>query len=247
MKPPVLRSPALPATLALLAAWPLALAAADAELERRSFLAEELTAAKSKEFYLVLDADAPSIDLKIDGVRVHRFGLDRAEFGHLRTAGSGTWQWPAVSFRLVSEIPEPERPQIEVQRTDEEDKAADEKIKKALARGQKPAGELSRTAGEKVAELNRTEDPDAPTMYRLQFEPEMVLVVRGEPPQTDWRSRARRARYTLIEGWQGFGLWLADKPAPARVVVHLPPQDARRLFKALTPEIRLLIHVPPAE
>lgn len=247
MKPPARHARALPAALALLAACPLALAAADAELERRSFLAEELTAAKSKEFYLVLDAAAPSIDLKIEGVRVHRFELDRAEFGQLRTAGRGARQWPAVSYRLVSEIPEPERPQIEIQRADEEDKEQDEKIKKSLARGQKPAGELSKTAGEKVAELNRKEDPDAPTMYRLQFEPGLVLVVRGEPVQTDWRSHARRIRYTLIEGWQGFGLWLTDKPAPARVLVHLPPQDARRLFKALTPEIRLLIHVPPVE
>jgi hypothetical protein len=208
---------------------------------RLAYLTQELAAAKSKQFYLVFDEATPAIDLKIEGVRVHRFVLDRAEFGQSRLAGSGPRQWPAASFSLVSEVPEPDRPRIQVEKTDEADKARDAEIRKALARGEKPAGELSQTAGEKVARLYRTDDVDAPLTFRLQFEPDLVLVVRGEPRATDLGSRMRRVKYALQDGWQGFRLWLGDEPIATRVVVHLPPEDARRLFKVLVPEIRLLV------
>ena len=151
------------------------------------------------------------------------------------------WQWPAASFSLGSAEPDPERPRIQVEKADEADKARDAEIRKALARGEKPAGELSQTAGEKVARLYRTDDVDAPMTFRLQFEPDLVLVVRGEPRGTDLGSRVRRAKYALQDGWQGFRLWLDDEPIATRVVVHLPPEDARRLFKVLVPRIRLLV------
>jgi hypothetical protein len=208
---------------------------------RLEYLTEELAAAKSKQFYLVFDEVAPAIDLKIEGVRVHRFALDRAEFGQSRLAGTGPRQWPAVSFSLVSEVPEQDRPRIHVEKADEADKARDVVIRKALERGEKPAGELSQTAGEKVAQLYRTDDVDAPVTFRLQFEPDLVLVVRGEPRATDLDSRVRRAKYALLDGWQGFWLWLSGEPIATRVVVHLPPEDARRLFKVLVPQIRLLV------
>lgn len=222
-----------------------AAAAADVELERRSFLAAELAAAGSKQFYLVIDTAVPAIDLKIEGVRVHRFALDKAEFGRSRLAGEGPLQWPAVSFSLVSEIPEPDRPRIEVQKADESAKTRDASIKQAIAKGKQPAGELSQTAGEKVAQLYLTDDQEAPTVFRLQFEPDLVLAVRGEPREMDFGSRMRRIKYTLQEGWQGLGLWLADETIATRVVVYLPPQEARRLFKVLTPEIKLLVYAPP--
>jgi len=209
--------------------------------QRLEYLEQELAAAKSKQFYLVFDEAAPAIDLKIEGVRVHRFTLDRAEFGQPRLAGTGPRQWPAVSFSLVSEFPEPDRPRIRVEKADEADKARDAEIRKAIERGDKPAGELSQTAGEKVARLYRTDDADAPMTFRLQFEPDLVLVVRGEPRATDFGSRVRRVRYTLQDGWQGFWLWFNDEPIATRVVVHLPPEDARRLFKVVVPQIRLLI------
>ena len=214
--------------------------------ERRSFVTEELTAAKSQDFYLVFDGSAPALDLKIEGVRVHRFALDKAEFGQSRLAGAGRRQWPGVSFSLVSEIPEPDRPLIEVQQADETDKQQDESIRQAMAKGQKPAGELSQTAGEKIARLYQEDNAAAPMTFRLQFEPDMVLVVRGEPRAMDLGSRLRRVKYTLQEGWQGFYLWLTGKTVATRVVVYLPPEDARRLFKVLMPEIKLLVYAPPA-
>jgi len=212
---------------------------------RLAFLTEELAAAKSKQFYLVFDASGPAIDLKIEGVRVHRFALDRADFGQSRLAGAGPRQWPAASFRLVSEVPEPDRPQIKVEKAAAADKARDAAIKAALERGEQPAGELSQTAGEKVARLYQTDDADAPLTFRLQFEPDLVLVVRGEPRAMDLGSRTRRVKYALLDGWQGFSVWLRNEPVATRVVVHLPPEDARRLFKVLTPQIRLLVYAPP--
>ena len=227
--------------LGVAASWAAVAAGDDAAGRRAAYLSEELAAAKSKQFYLVFDDSAPAIDLKIEGVRVHRFALDRAEFGQSRLAGMGPRQWPAASFSLVSEVPEPDRPRIQVEKADESAKARDAEIRKALARGERPAGELSQTAGEKVAKLYRTDDAEAPLTFRLQFEPDLVLVVRGEPRATDFGSRVRRMKYALQDGWQGFFLWLRDEPIATRVVVHLPPEDARRLFKVLVPKIRLLV------
>jgi hypothetical protein len=234
------------AILGLFAATAFGDDTADDVRERRSFVTEELTAAKSQDFYLVFDGSAPALDLKIEGVRVHRFALDKAEFGQSRLAGAGQRQWPGVSFSLVSEIPEPDRPQVEIQQADETDKKQDESIRQAMAKGQTPAGELSQTAGEKIARLYQEDNAAAPMTFRLQFEPDMVLVVRGEPRAMDLGSRLRRVKYTLQEGWQGFYLWLTGKTVATRVVVYLPPEDARRLFKVLTPEIKLLIYAPPA-
>jgi len=233
------------AILGLFAATAFGDDTADDVRERRSFVTEELTAAKSQDFYLVFDGSAPALDLKIEGVRVHRFALDKAEFGQSRLAGAGQRQWPGVSFSLVSEIPEPDRPQVEIQQADETDKKQDESIRQAMAKGQKPAGELSQTAGEKVARLYQTDDEKAPLTFRLQFDPGLMVVVRGEPRAMDFGSRLRRVSYALQEGWQGFYQWLGNETTATRVVVYLPPEDARRLFKVLTPQIRLLVYAPP--
>ena len=231
--------------LMLLAAHAAAVPAADTTLARRSFLAQELAAAKSQKFYLVFDEHVPAIDLKIEGVRVHRFALDKAEFGQSRLADSGQRQWPAVSFSLVSEVPEPDRPRLQVQQADQADKEQDARIKQAITKGKKPAGELALTAGEKVAGLYEQDDETAPLTFRLQFEPDLVLVVRGEPRAADFGSRMRRIKYRLLEGWHGFGSWLIGKTVATRVVVYLPPEEARSLFKVLDPEIKLLVYAPP--
>ena len=233
----------------LLAAVPvLAHATVDPALQRKAYLAEELAAAKSEFFYLVFDPIEPALDLKIEGVRVHRFRLDRAEVGLPRLGGSSEPQWPAAAFALATKIPEPERPRIEVQKQAEADKALDAVIKQAIARGKKPAGELAETAGEKVAKQAKPPDPEAPVNFELEFEPGLVLVVRGEPDAGDLGSRLRRLRYALVEGWQGLGRSLVGKPRAARLVVELPPQDARRLWKVFVymPGLKLLVHAPPA-
>lgn len=223
-----------------------ALPASEAALQRQAYLAAELAAAKSGAFYLVFDPGAAALDLKIEGVRVHRFALDRADFGQSRFSGSGERRWPAVSYTLTTEIPEPERPRIEIQRQEDADKALDEAIQKAIARGKKPAGELPETAGEKVAKQAALDDPDAPLQFELEFDPGLVLVVRGEPAAAGFGDYMRRLGHSLVEGWEGLLLRFGgDRPA-ARIVAWLPPQDARRLQKALAPDLKLLLYSPPA-
>jgi hypothetical protein len=179
-------------------------------------------------------------------VRVHRFALERADFGQARFSGGGERRWPAVSYTLTTDIPEPERPRIEVQKQEDVDKALDEAIKKAIARGKKPAGELPETAGEKVAKQSALADPDAPLEFVLEFDPGLVLVVRGEPAAAGFGDYMRRLGHALVEGWEGLLLRFGDHPPTARIVAWLPPQDARRLQKALAPELKLLLYSPPA-
>jgi hypothetical protein len=233
----------------LMAAAPVAPAApADPAAQRKAYVAEELVAAKSESFYLVFDPIEPALDLKIEGVRVPRFRLERAEVGLPRLGGAGEPQWPAVAFALATKIPEPERPRIEVQKQAETDKAIDEAIKRAIARGTKPAGELSETAGEKVAKQVKPPDPEEPVNFELEFDPGLVLVVRGEPEPGDFASRLRGLRYAIVEGWQGVARSLSGKPRVTRLVVELPAQDARRLWKVFVymPGLKLLVYAPPA-
>lgn len=219
----------------------------DPAAQRKAYVSEELVAAKSESFYLVFDPTEPALDLKIEGVRVHRFQLERAEVGLPRLGGAGELQWPAAAFTLATKIPEPERPRIEVQKQAETDKAIDEAIKRAIARGTKPAGELSETAGEKVAKQVAPPDPDEPVNFELDFDPGLVLVVRGEPEPGDFASRLRSLRYAIVEGWQGAARSLSGEPRVTRLVVELPAQDARRLWKVFVymPGLKLLVYAPP--
>jgi len=235
------------------AAWLLLAAAAagatpDPAAQRKAYVAEELVAARSEFFYLVFDPIEPALDLKIEGVRVHRFRLERAEVGLPRLGSDGEPQWPAVAFALETKIPEPERPRIEVQKQAETDKAIDAAIKRAIARGTKPTGELSETAGEKVAKQVKPPDPEEPVNFELEFDPGLVLVVRGEPEPGDFASRLRGLRYAIAEGWQGVAHSLSGKPRVTRLVVELPAQDARRLWKVFVymPGLKLLVYAPPA-
>jgi len=241
----VLRGSAAALLLGTLAAT--ASASPDPALQRKAYLAEELTAAKSEFFYLVFDPVEPALDLKIEGVRVHRFKLERADVGLPRLGSGGEPQWPAAVFALATKIPEPERPRIEVQKQAEADKALDAAIKQAIARGKKPAGQLAETAGEKVAKQAKPPDPEAPVNFELEFEPGLVLVVRGEPESGDFASRLRGVRYALSEGWQGLARSLGGKPRVARLVIELPAQDARRLWKVFVymPGLKLLVYAPP--
>jgi len=236
------------APLLLVAAAAAGASAPDAAAQRKAYVAEELATAKSESFYLVFDPVEPALDLKIEGVRVHRFRLERAEVGLPRLGGGGEPRWPAVAFALETKIPEPERPRIEVQKQAETDKAIDEAIKRAMARGTKPAGELSETAGEKVAKQVKPPDPEEPVNFELEFDPGLVLVVRGEPESGDLASRLRRLRYGLVEGWQGVARSLSGEPRVTRLVVELPAQDARRLWKVFVymPGLKLLVYAPPA-
>ena len=228
---PALVSAALVAAMSAPALAAPALADAAAEADRRAYLAAELTAARTHALYLVLDRDVPSIDLKADGIVLRRFLVKRAEFGEPRIAGKAM-SWPAASFALVSELPEPDRPRVPIPKPAGKEEDA----------GAKPSGPLP---VEKIAKERAKALTEVPKTYRLKFSPDLVLVVRGEPRPTSLGSRLRRLGYTLLEGWEGFIAWSRTEPIPARVVVYLAPEDARRLFQALAPEIHLVIAAPP--
>ncbi len=187
---------------------------------RAAHLEAELAAARSHRLYLVLDPWTRRLDLKADGLLLRRFQLERALWGRpwlLR----GEPAWPAASFALVTEIPEPDRPRIAV-------------------------GAPSKGVALTAAERRRDELlAQAPTHFRLRFEPGFDLSVRGEAGVDVLPGRFYRARHRLLEGWENVGAWLLRRPLPPRVVVTLPPAEAQRLFLALQPEMRLLVRAPP--
>jgi hypothetical protein len=181
---------------------------------RAGSLAAEVEAARGRHLYLLLDPRGPHVDLKASGVLLHRFPVESALFGSPRLGGGDAW--PAASFQLVSELPEPERPEVPIQ--------------KAAPR------EARTTLGDPVAEANLE---GVPTHYRLRFAPDLDLSVLGEagsPADRLWRLRHR-----LLEGWGNLARRLTGEPTPPRVVLFMKPEDARRLFVAIKPDTRLVV------
>ncbi len=229
-------------TVAELAAQPVA---------RAHHLKEEARLAKSQEFYLVLDLAQNALDLRLLGVTLRRFPLHEASIGQSRLRGSGQPVWPALSFTLESEVAEPDRPVIQPPAAGQESATVMAPEGAAADRGTAPAKPLS-LADSLTAFRERT-FAGIPPVYRLHFTPDLDLVIRGEPVATDWRSRLRRLRYQFGEGWSGFTHWLTREPVATRVMLFMNPDDAKRLYLVLDPQIPLLITatacpsvVPPA-
>jgi hypothetical protein len=174
------------------AAWP-----AGAKSGRALSLEAELVAARSRDLYL------------------RRFPVERALFGSPRLGGAVD-RWPAAGFRLVSELPEPERPKIRVP-------------KKGTSKAQ---------LGGPVTEADIA---GVPTHYRLRFAPALDVSVLGEAGLPELPGRLFRLRHRLLEGWGALFGRLAGEPLPPRVVLVMKPEDARRLFVALKPDINLVV------
>jgi hypothetical protein len=184
---------------------------------REASLEAELQAARSRDLYLVLDARGRYLDLKSNGILLRRFPVENALYGSPRLGGSDA-VWPAVSFQLVSELPEPERPKIHIQQ------AVPARERAALGQ---PGTEASLEG--------------VPTHYRLRFEPALDLSILGEAGVADLPGRLWRLRHRLLEGWGALGNRLLGEPVPPRAVLFLKPEEARRLFVALKPETRLVV------
>ena len=183
-------------------------------------LEAELEAARGRELYLLLDARGRWVDLKASGLLLRRFSVERALFGSPRLDGGGD-AWPAVSFRLVSELPEPERPKIPVQASEvPEDRSG------------RPG------LGKPVTEADTS---GVPTHYRLRFEPALDLSILGEAGGEGLTRSLRRLRHRLVEGWTALGRRLMGEPVPPRVVLVMSPEEARRLFVTLSPEARMVV------
>ncbi|HEV7517726.1 MAG TPA: hypothetical protein VGR07_15610 [Thermoanaerobaculia bacterium] len=205
------------------------------ERARAGSLAAELGAVKSHQLYLVLDPRAPALDLKVDGVLLRRFAVESALFGRSRLA-AGDYAFPAYAYTLVSQLDEPERPKIPIQAPATEPAAAPEP-------GAKP-GFDPHHANPAVSPAAEDLLARAPTHFRLRFDPALDVSILGEAGVANLPGRLWRARHRLIEGWEALLLRLRGQTVPPRVVLYLTPQDARRLFLALLPRIRLVLQAP---
>ena len=211
---------------------------------RAAFLQKEYEAAKGQKFYLVLDPAARALELRVIGVTVKRFPLERAMIGVSRLRGGGTAQWPALAFTLASEVDEPDRPVI-TPPTAGQDQAS---VQAASGAPANPAGDGDGSAAAKPVSLadslssfREQTYAGIPPVYRLHFEPDLDVVIRGEPPAQDFKSRVRRQWFHFQEGWTGFRHWLSGQPISTRVTLFMTPDDARRLYLALDPSIPLLV------
>jgi hypothetical protein len=188
----------------------------EAEKSGRALSLEaELRAARSHQLYLVIDPRGPQVDLKASGMLLRSFPAERALFASPRL-GRAEDRWPAAGFRLVSELPEPERPKIRIP----------------------DQGKTKAKVGGPVTEANIQ---GVPTHYRLRFAPALDVSVLGEAGLPELPGRLFRLRHRLLEGWGALFGRLAGDPLPPRVVLIMKPEDARRLFVALKPDIDLVM------
>lgn len=188
---------------------------ADGKSWRALSLEAELAAARTHQLYLFLDPRGPQVDLKASGMLLRSFPVERALFGSPRL-GSVRHRWPGAGFRLVSELPEPERPKIRVP----------------------DQGKAKTELGGPVTETNIQ---GVPTHYRLRFEPALDVSILGEAGLPELPGTLFRFRHRLLEGWGALFGRLGSEPLPPRVVLVMKPEDARRLFVALKPDIPLIV------
>jgi hypothetical protein len=213
---------------------------------RAAFLQQEFDAAKGQKFYLVLDPEARALELRVIGVTLKRFPLERALIGVSRLRGGGTPQWPALSFTLSSEVDEPDRPVITPPTAGQELASVQPSSGATPAAEGDASGDGSAAAkpaslAESLSSFRERTYAGIPPVYRLHFEPDLDVVIRGEPPAQDFKSRMRRLWFQFEEGWTGFRHWMGGQPISTRVALFMTPDDARRLYLALDPSIPLLI------
>jgi hypothetical protein len=204
---------------------------APGERVRAGALAAELGAVRSHQLYLVLDPHTPALDLKVDGILLHRFPVESALFGRSRLA-EGDYAFPAYAYTLVSQLDEPERPKIPIQTAAAEPGRPEP--------GAKP-GFDPHHANPAVSPAAEDLLARAPTHFRLRFDPPLDVSILGEAGVANLPGRLWRTRHRLIEGWEALLLRLHGQTVPPRVVLYLTPQDARRLFLALLPKMRMVL------
>ncbi len=193
--------------------------------EQAAALAAEVAAAKTHAIYWALDPRAGHLDLKVDGLLLRRFEVERGLFGRPRFGDRGAL--PVARFRLTTELPEPERPLIPIR---------------------SPEGAGAGSSSLAVSEARAESMAQMPTHYRLRFEPALEVSIRGESgvdaPDESALARLWRVRFRLYEGWQWIGRRAIGQPVPRRIVLYLAPDEARRLFMTLDPAMQLVISAP---
>jgi len=195
-------------------------------LAREAFLRTEIKAARSREFYLVLDPAADALLLRLQHVDLLTMPV-RAEFGWRRWARRGELVWPALACTLLPSVAEPERPLLTPPRRDAADTTAAPAITVEAIQAAREQFMLS-----------------LPARYELRFTTDLDVLVAGETPQTGLRGRWRQASRQFAEAWDGLKDALARRTPRVRLVLHMTPEDARRLYLALVPRMPLLIAPP---
>jgi hypothetical protein len=243
---------------ALAAAAPPAAAVSRA---REEYLAAELAAARGRSLYLVLDPRSQAVDLKVDGFLLHRFVVERALLG--TPWGAGTPIWPALGFRLVSDVPAPDRQPIPIRHPGPAATGAGATAGAGVAAGASlsgvasssamgsrsgmapRSGVTSRSTAAAVAEVPAGMPQDSlrqvPSHYLLRFAPDLDVLVVGSRGTLDGGSLLWRLGRRLREGWQVAADRLAGRRVTPRLLLVMAPDEARRLFVALRADTRLLI------
>ena len=201
--------------LALAGAAP-AVRAADAA-DRSSALRAEIALAGAKKLYLVFCPASGELQLRIQGVVLRRFPAT----ARVAVPRSHPVDWPASTFTLRDGIPQYVRPVVRAPE---------------VGAGEADGGV---TPDELVANRNRALE-GMPAVYRLRFEPELEVLVRGETG-AGVASAWRRFWSTLGGDLSDGAARLTGRPRPLVLVLRTGPEDARRLALALQPEMPLLI------
>jgi hypothetical protein len=218
---------------------------------REEYLAAELAAARGHSLYLLLDPRSQAVDLKVDGFLLHRFVVERALLG--TPWGAGAPAWPALAFRLVSEVPAPDRQAIPIRHPDPrpipQPGPPPGGAAAVAARSDAPSrsGAASRSAEGAAAEVPAGMPQDSlrqvPSHYLLRFAPDLDVLVVGSRGMLDGGSLPWRLGRRLREGWRVAADRLAGRRVTPRLLLVMAPDEARRLFVALRADTRLLIAV----
>lgn len=195
-----------------------------AQGERAAFLQEEIRLAKSKQLYLVLDSEAGTLTLKRQHVDLLTLPVE-ARAGLSRLGGIHRLTWPALSFTHDSKLPEIERPLVNPP--------------------QKAADDSTAVVPITVEALQAVRDrflQGLPSSFQLSFAPDLDVIVRGESRPPTLADRRHRAGRSLAESWRNLGnLLTGHRPHRLRLLLVMTPQEARRLYLALEPELSLLV------
>jgi hypothetical protein len=221
---------ALLAVASLSAATPQAPVPTQVELTRltlqNDLLQKQMTLAKAKEFYLLLDTQSQTLTLMYHAALLQQYHVDGLEVGV-----------PRVVFRTRSDASGWEGRIWEKGALDPA---------RALDRVEMQAPPPTKEGTEVEVQVPQTpeEKYPVPARYHIRFAGGLSLEVR--PPGTD----AKRGFWSKLAA--GFRTWWADAKAASggtpedavRLHVVMSKKDAESLYRALPPDTKLLV-LPP--
>jgi hypothetical protein len=186
-------------------------------LRRKAALLEtELSLARSRKPYLVVDAETKRLRYGLLGMTMRDLTAQEIDIDGLRLAGEGGVPGPLSLAGIVTLQEKDKDPRLSPLTPEQiEAGAADENVADALP-------------------------PESPADYALTFKQPIVVRIQGGPGKTTVVSRAFSWWPSAWFKRKGGGVDVA-----LRVVVHLDETTAKEVYRSLIPGERLVI-VPPA-